>query len=336
MSRNHGIVAALIIGIAAIGYLARTSLPTQEINPKHKIGTRYQIAILQPVTHPALDEIRQGFIESFNQHATADYKIFNANGDRTLLTAQANEIVHGHFDAVLSIATQPTLILKELCARSGCNTPIVGAAVNEPVENKLIDSLAHAGSNIVVATETDDLSTQLQLLQQVAPTIQKLLLVYNPNPLSTERCQQIATYCTQHRLQLAQVAITNTAEIYNKVAPLLPGNDCVLVLKDNVVVGGIDSLITLCNKHHIMLYVSDLNSGQKGASLAYGVQECEFGIQAALLATKILIQQEDIQTLASAVVNQYTLQFNTSAIVAQQAPITPSLLQLLSMSKVIA
>lgn len=336
MSRNHGIVAALIIGIAAIGYLARTSLPTQEINPKHRIGARYQIAILQPVTHPALDEIRQGFIESFNQHATADYKIFNANGDRTLLTAQANEIVHGNFDAVLSIATQPTLILKELCARSGCTTPIVGAAVNEPVENKLIDSLAHAGSNIVVTTETDDLSTQLQLLQQVAPTIQKLLLVYNPNPLSTERCQQIATYCAQHRLQLAQVAITNTAEIYNKVAPLLPGNDCVLVLKDNVVVGGIDSLITLCNKHHIMLYASDLNSGQKGASLAYGVQEREFGMQAALLATKILIQQEDIQTLASAVVNQYTLQFTTSAIVAQQAPITPSLLQLLSMSKVIA
>lgn len=335
--REHIIVACLVAAIVTLGYFAQHTLPSQEAPGQRQETENYRIAILQPVTHAALDEIRQGFIEEFTKYSpTSTYKIFNANGNRTLMTAQANEIIQGNYDLVLSIATQPTIILRELCVSNNCATPIIGAAVNDPVENNLIASLEKSATTIAVVIETDDIQQQLQLLQWLAPSVHNILLVYNPNPTTLAMHKKINTYCQEHGLRVDDVAITTTHEIYNKVAPLIHGHDCVLVLKDNIVVAGIDALITLCNKEHIMLYVSDLNSGQKGASIAYGVQEATFGKEAAVLAKKILIDHQNIAELPSKIVDQYIVQLNKPAIVAQQAPIDPNLLQLLSNTRIIA
>ena len=61
-----------------------------------------------------------------------------------------------------------------------------------------------------------------------------------------------------------------------------------MILKDNTVVSGIDSLINLCQRYKVTLLATDLNSGAKGAALAYGIYEAQCGIQAALQAKLIL------------------------------------------------
>ena len=46
--------------------------------------------------------------------------------------------------------------------------------------------------------------------------------------------------------------------------------------------------MTLCNRYGVLLYVSDLNSGDKGAALSFGVKEYEYGSVGAELALSIL------------------------------------------------
>lgn len=335
---NH-ITAALITAVILTGlYFSYTSLPTQpqESNKISADNREFNIAIIQPVTHPALEEIKKGFEHSFNELTDrAHYKVFNGNGNRTLLTAQANEIIHGNYDLVVSLGTAPALVLKELAATNVHKTPCIVAAANFPVEFGLINSVEKSGTNFVATIEVEDISKQIKLLGKLVPSVKSLLLVYSPSPATMKVKEKLEALAKEKGLKLSEVAINASNEILNKVGPIIEGNDCILVLKDNTVVAGIDSLISLCNTHHKLLYTSDLNSGQKGASLAFGVEERSFGETAAQLAELILLKEQDVYSMASVNVDKFVLQLNKSAIVAQQVPIDPQLLELLSITKVI-
>jgi len=65
----------------------------QSINKKHKI------AILTPVSHPALMQIQKGFEDTLmNTHGVAcDFVTYNANGNRTLMRAQVEDIIQKNF-----------------------------------------------------------------------------------------------------------------------------------------------------------------------------------------------------------------------------------------------
>src|SRR2546429_684281 len=68
---------------------------------------QFKIAIIQPVSHPALDEIAQGFKETLQKQTTAQYKftVYNANGNLSLLQAQAEEAAQGNYDLLFTIGS---------------------------------------------------------------------------------------------------------------------------------------------------------------------------------------------------------------------------------------
>ena len=61
----------------------------------HHMSDALRVAIFTPTTHPALEEVEQGFKETIQKLSSKPYVFttFNANGNRSLLRAQAEEIV---------------------------------------------------------------------------------------------------------------------------------------------------------------------------------------------------------------------------------------------------
>ena len=221
-----------------------------------------RIAILQYISHPALDEIRQGFIDTLQKEVNVEFKIFNANGNRILLRSQAEEIVQNDFDLIFSIPTVPSLILKEVTAQRNKLIPIVGAAITNPVDNKLIDSMESSGNNLVIVAEDKSFDKQIERILFLKPDIKKVLLVYNSvSNADLEKDKQIFDQLLKKRnIQLNAIQILNNNEITQKVPNFINGQDAVLVLKDNMIVAGIESLISVCNRFKVPLFASDLNS----------------------------------------------------------------------------
>ena len=275
------LLLSLFVAVLAVGFMYY-SLSKYEQNGV----TLTRIAIFQPVTHSALDEIAQGFIDTMQDNASLNYKFdrYNGNGNKILMQAQAQEILQKNYDLIFTLGVGCSVTIKDLCQKKHNKTPIVFTAVDNPVKLDL------QGSTITGVVDKSNYQRQLDLLLECIPSIKKLLLVYDQSQASglEKDKNQIDSILKQKGIGLASIEILNIGEIQQKVIGSIESADVVMILKDNTLVSGIDSLITLCQRYRVPLLATDLNSEAKGAALAYGIYESESGVQAAIQAKLIL------------------------------------------------
>lgn len=275
------------------------------------------IIIFTPTTHPALQDIEYAFKQTMqSSEQSYECKTYNANGNRTLLRAQAEEIVQTPCDLICTIGAACSQTIAELLHKRNNSTPHVFCTVEGPAFSLSLRDRNTSSTGVYIQP---DYRTQLELLQKIKPGVKHILLVYDPlhgTGLQKDK-DAIEAYLSTQNITLHTVEIYQTNEIQQKVAPLLPNIDVVLILIDNTAVAGIDALITLCNRFGVTLYASDLASGKKGAALAYGITDAESGIEAARKAQAILINGKHPNTIPIDAINSFRLSVNQETMKAQ-------------------
>jgi len=108
-----------------------------------------------------------------------------------------------------------------------------------------------------------------------------------------------------------------------------------MILKDHMVVSAIESLINVCNKTGTTLYASDLNSGNKGAALSYGLYEYQDGVESGYKAIEILRDKKHPSDIPSTVIKNFTLKVNTKTMSTQGLEINKDLLFLIQSGEAI-
>jgi putative ABC transport system substrate-binding protein len=317
MKNNHVIVVLTVVIAISIGIYYQSHKKKLSLSAKG-----YRIALLVPAIHPAMDEIEQGIRDTMSTVGTKPYQldIYNGNANKTLIRSQAEEIVNGGYDLVYAIGTGCAHLLAELTKKKGSSLPVVFTAVDtDPVALGIVPSLESSGSNVTGCIVMDDFKGQIAALVALKPNMHSILFVYDPShgPSMGKKKEEIEKALATYGIQLKAVEVFSTAEITQKVASQLPGIDAVLVYTDHVIVAGMDALISLCNKYHVTLYASDLNSADKGAVLAYGVREYDHGVCAAHKGLKILEGKKLPRDIPITPVTDYRLKINTQALQAQ-------------------
>ncbi|MBA3237397.1 MAG: ABC transporter substrate-binding protein [Parachlamydiaceae bacterium] len=278
------------------------------------------IAILTPVTHPSLEQIEKGFKETMEAESPGKYSFttYNAQGNKTLMRGEVEEIAQKGYSLVFTIGTSSSQMTKEVFSKKALQTPIVFAAVNDPVGFHIVSSEQTPGGSITGVKELLNFNKELELVLNFKPTIKSVLLVYNSmEPGLTKDHEVVKSILKDKRIELITVEIFQTNEMMHKISPFIEKSDAVLVLKDNTVVGGLDVLIKLCNQQHIPLITSDLDSPGRGAAFGYGVYEIDFGIEAAKKALLILEQRISAGNIPVTPVSQFTFMVNRNAAEAQ-------------------
>lgn len=316
----------LIIGLSCV--LIGAGIVFLVYSPFLTATETVKIAIFTPTVHTALEEVEKGFKETMERLNSRDYRFttFNANGNRTLLRAQAEEIVSGNYDLVFTIGAFCSQTIAELLHRKNKTMPQVFGAIDAEKIAQALHTTNKGTTGVYVGV---DYAKQMDILHTLKPDIENVLLVYDPafGAGLEEEKQLIQSHLAQKGVQLHSVEIYQTNEIQQKVAALLPQMDVVLVLIDNTVVAGIDALITLCNRYGVTLMVSDLASGKKGASLAYGITEYESGSGAATIAHEILVDGKLPHDIPIRAVTNFRLSVNEDTMQAQNAQVDISLLE---------
>lgn len=160
-------VLALPLGLCAqpsqrsarIGYLAIGS-------PTSNVGLR----------NAFLDGLREhGWIEGGN--IAIEYRWSEVGN--VPLDDLALELARLPFDAIFAVNTPTALAMK----RTGTTLPIVFAAVSEPVEIGLVQSLQRAGSNFTGLTTINRelMSKRLELLKEAVPGVSRVGYLANPD-----------------------------------------------------------------------------------------------------------------------------------------------------------
>ena len=99
-------------------------------------------------------------------------------GDATLLHSQATELVGLAPDLILATSTPVLAAL-----RQGHALPIVFVQVTDPVGGGFVPNLARPGGNLTGFTSFEFTigSKWLEALKQVAPTVKRVALIFNPD-----------------------------------------------------------------------------------------------------------------------------------------------------------
>jgi putative ABC transport system substrate-binding protein len=102
-----------------------------------------------------------------------------AGGDIDRVRTFANELVKLSPDVILASGTTAIATLKQTTR----SIPLVFVIVNDPVAQGFVSSFAHPGGNITGFSYMDfsTVSKTLQLLKQVAPSVNRVGLMFNPD-----------------------------------------------------------------------------------------------------------------------------------------------------------
>jgi putative ABC transport system substrate-binding protein len=309
----------------------------KESNSQGICGDRpTRIAIFTPTTHPALEEIEAGFKETLaalsGDKKTCQFTTLNANGNRTLLQAQAHEIVMGDYDLVFTIGAGCSQMIAQLMRKKNNKTPHVFSAVDGREYAQSLQDIntdADGKSHSCGVYVEDDYAGEMDVLHALKPGVKNMLLVYDPtHGTGLEKYKDLIVGYNKNRgVTVHAVQVYQANEIQQKVSALLPSMDAVVVLTDNTVVTGIDVLINLCNHYGVTLCASDLASGKKGAAFAYGVTEYESGAGGAHLAHDILMCGKKPQELSPKAAADFRVIINRQTMQAQGLVIAELLLR---------
>ena len=155
--------------------------------PANRVGAETQMArigYLNPVPLAQIADLLKIFVEELEKlgwteggNLTIEWR--SIDGDEQRIPELLAELIALNLDVIVTHATPITLAAK----RADTQTPFVFVFVSDPLNSKIIQSLARPGGNItgVSQMDTELCGKRVQLLVEVMPQLKRLGVLLNPN-----------------------------------------------------------------------------------------------------------------------------------------------------------
>jgi putative tryptophan/tyrosine transport system substrate-binding protein len=211
-------------------------------------------------------------------------------GDVDRIGDAARELVALRPDAILAQTTPVAAAL----ARETHAIPIVFVTVSDPIGSGLASSLAHPGGNITGFTfvESSMGSKWVELLKEIAPRIERLVLLFNPAtaPPLKFYLPSIEAAASSFSIKTGTAPVHASGEIEGAIAALArtPGGG-LIVMPDAFTATNRDLIIALAARYSVpALYGVGDNFVSSGGLVAYGPDFAETFRQGAGYVDRIL------------------------------------------------
>lgn len=171
-----------------------TLLETQEMQRIPVIPLRMQEQQIQNVQNcdfaicgaPSLDATREGILAALKDAGIVEGEnlkvdLENAQADQANNLSIAQKIAADSNDLVLAIATPSAQSIVQALSKASKDTPILFAAVTDPLDAKIVTDLEHPGGNVsgVSDTNPEAINRLMQFIATQFPNVKKLGIVIN-------------------------------------------------------------------------------------------------------------------------------------------------------------
>ena len=282
---------SLILSAAMLSALAGCSGSGSSSDPagsgaSAQKGDGYQIAIVQPMSHTSLDQIRDTIVAALEGSGkSVEITTENANNDSTALSTILSNCKAEGVDLVIPIATSTAQSAKTVF--DGDGTPIVFAAVSDPAAAGLTgdDCQYITGvSNNIPAAEI------VKLIFNFQPDCEKIGFLYTssePNSVSTITAAK--AYCDQEGIAYEEASIANLSELQTAAETLISkGVDALYTGNDNAIASAMATYTDVAYAKGIPVYCGADSMVADGGFATIGVNYVQLGEQVAQMVLKIM------------------------------------------------
>ncbi|MFC4779094.1 ABC transporter substrate-binding protein [Paenibacillus sp. GCM10023252] len=290
---------------------------------------KVKIAISQIIEHPSLDATREGFLAAlkdggFEEGKNLEVDFNNAQGEQPNNLSIAEKLATAKNDLVLGIATPSA----QAVVNKVKDTPILFAAVTDPLAAKIVDNLDKPSGNVTGASDTNPEAIK-QLMDFIAanfPKVKTLGLVINEGETNAVIMADIAEEALEkHGIKLVRAAVTNTSEVQQAAQSLVGRADAYFTTLDNMVVSGVDAILKSAKENKMPYFSSDRETVEKGALATVGFKYYDHGYQVGQMAVEILKNGKKPSELPVTVPDKLDLIINTKTAAEQGIEITEAM-----------
>jgi putative ABC transport system substrate-binding protein len=252
-------------------------------------GGKKVIGISKIVSHPALDAVEQGIQDELKAQAVeVSYDLQNANGDPNAAASIANKFKNDKVTIAVGIATPTAQALVK--AFSDVKSPVVYAAVTDPVDAGLVASKDQGGEYVTGISDMTPVKAQFEFLLKIQPAIKKVGMVYAGGEANAVVLKNAAEAAAKELgLELVSASIANSAEVKSAAESIADKVDAFYVSTDNTVVSAIAALTDVAKAKKKPVMSADPSSSEKVDVIAsWGFNYYKMGVATGRLIADLL------------------------------------------------
>ncbi|MBS4208073.1 ABC transporter substrate-binding protein [Bacillus sp. FJAT-50079] len=259
---------------------------------------QYTIGVTQLMEHPALNLAHEGFQKAIEESGlNVTYDVQNAQGDNSANDTIATNFVGANVDLIFANSTPSA----QAALSKTTDIPIVFTSVVDPVGAGLVTSMEEPGGNVTGTSHhhPDSIAKTLAFMKDElgAKTIGT---VYNTGEQNSRaQIDKIKKQMDELGLVLKEASASTTAEVKQATESIVDQVDVLYIVTDNTVVTAFESVVSVANDNKIPLIAADIDSLERGAFAAFGVDFFEVGHEAGEMAVKILTGESKPSEIAA-------------------------------------
>ena len=277
-------------------------------------GASYTIGICNYVDDASLNQIveninaRLAEIES-EQGITIEVKYDNCNAN--VMNQIIANFAADNVDLMVGVATPVAMAMQS--ATEDSKTPVVFAAVSDPVGAGLVASLEEPGSNVTGSSDNLDTNSVMNLIFAQNPDAKKIGLLYDVGQdSSTAAIEHAKAYLDDKGVEYVERTATTAEEVALAAQALVSdGVDAVFTPTDNTIMKAELAIYETFADAGIPHYTGADSFALNGAFLGYGVDYANLGRETADMIASILTEGKDPATTPVITFDNGTATVNT-------------------------
>lgn len=261
-------------------------------------GKTYKIGICNYVDDASLNQIVSNIearLKELGDEAGVTFKVDydNCNADANVMTQIIADFQAKGVDIMVGVATPVAMTMQT--ATEDSETPVVFAAVSDPVSAGLVESLEAPGANITGTSDYLDTAAILDLIFANDPDATKIGLLYDIGQDSSETpIADAKKYLDEKGVKYVEKTGTTVDEVSLAADALIAeGVDAIFTPTDNTIMKAELSIYEKIADAKIPHYTGADSFALNGAFLGYGVDYALLGVETANMIADILLNDLD-------------------------------------------
>lgn len=271
----------------------------------------YKIGAIQLMTHVALDQAYEGFVQYFadqgyvnGENITITYQ--NGQGETTNLSTIADQYIGDNVDLIFAIATPSA----QAAAGKTSEIPIIGTAITDFAEAGLVDSNENPGTNVSGTNDMNPIAQQLDLMFELFPDVKTVGFLYNSSEDNSVLQTNIAKeYLEGKGISWVERTVSSTNDVQQAVTSIVTECDAIYLPTDNVFASSMTIVSEVANGAKIPTICGESGMVHGGGTATLGINYFSIGYQAGEMALRVL-QGTDISAMPVESSTNYDYCFN--------------------------